>query len=37
MYKQTLRQSYPAYLHEENEILCAGTPEFVQIWDEDEQ
>ena len=37
MYKQTLRQSYPAYLHEENEILSAGTPEFVQIWDEDEQ
>ncbi len=36
-YKEFLWQSYNAYSHEEDEILIEVTPEFVEIWDEDEQ
>ena len=30
------RQSYNAYSHVDSEILIEVTPEFVEIWDEDE-
>ena len=35
-YKQYLWQSYNAYSHVDTEILIEVTPEFVEIWDEDE-
>lgn len=35
-YKEYLWQSYNAYSHEDSEILIEVTPEFVEIWDEDE-
>ena len=35
-YKEYLWQSYNAYSHVESEILIEVTPEFVEIWDEDE-
>lgn len=36
LYKTWLWQSYNAYSHEESEILVEVTPQFVEIWDEDE-
>ena len=35
-YKEYLWQSYNAYSHVDSEILIEVTPEFVEIWDEDE-
>ena len=35
-YKEYLWQSYNAYSHVESEILIEVTPEFVEIWDENE-
>jgi general stress protein 26 len=35
-YKEYLWQSYNAYSHTDTEILVEITPEFVEIWDEDE-
>ena len=35
-YKQFLWQSYNAYSHVDTEILIEVTPDFVEIWDEDE-
>lgn len=35
-YKQFLWQSYNAYSHIDTEILIQVTPDFVEIWDEDE-
>lgn len=36
LYKKYLWQSYNAYSHEESEVLVEVTPQFVEIWDEDE-
>lgn len=36
LYRKYLWQSYNAYSHEESEILVEVSPEFVEIWDEDE-
>lgn len=36
LYRKYLWQSYNAYSHEESEILVEVFPEFVEIWDEDE-
>lgn len=36
LYKQYLWGSYNAYSHVDTEILVEVTPEFVEIWDEDE-
>ena len=35
-YKEFLWQSYNAYSHTDTEILIEVTPDFVEIWDEDE-
>lgn len=35
-YKEYLWGSYNAYSHEDTEILIEVTPDFVEIWDEDE-
>ena len=35
-YKEFLWQSYNAYSHIDTEILIEVTPDFVEIWDEDE-
>lgn len=35
-YKEFLWQSYNAYSHVDTEILIEVTPDFVEIWDEDE-
>ncbi|MEG0277119.1 MAG: pyridoxamine 5'-phosphate oxidase family protein [Coprobacillus sp.] len=35
-YKEFLWGSYNAYSHEEDEILVEVTPQFVELWDEDE-
>ena len=35
-YKEYLWQSYNAYSHVDTEILIEVTPQFVEIWDEDE-
>lgn len=35
-YKEFLWQSYNAYSHEDTEILIEVTPQFVEIWDEDQ-
>ena len=35
-YKEFLWQSYNAYSHVDTEILIEVTPEFVEIWDEDQ-
>ena len=35
-YKEFLWQSYNAYSHIDSEILIEVTPDFVEIWDEDE-
>ncbi len=35
-YKEYLWQSYNAYSHEDTEILIEVTPEFVEIWEDDE-
>jgi general stress protein 26 len=35
-YKEFLWRSYNAYSHEDTEILVEVSPEFVEIWDEDE-
>ncbi len=37
LYKEHLWQSYNAYSHEDTEVLVEVTPDFVEIWDEDEQ
>lgn len=36
LYKKYLWQSYNAYSHEDTEILVEVTPQFVEVWDEDE-
>ena len=36
LYKKFLWQSYNAYSHVDTEILIEVTPDFVEIWDEDE-
>ncbi len=36
-YKEYLWQSYNAYSHEDTEILIEVTPDFVEIWDDDDQ
>ena len=36
LYKKYLWQSYNAYSHTDTEILIEVTPDFVEIWDEDE-
>jgi len=36
-YKEYLWQSYNAYSHVDTEILIEVTPQFVEIWDDDEQ
>lgn len=35
-YREYLWQSYNAYSHEDTEVLVEVTPDFVEIWDEDE-
>lgn len=35
-YREYLWQSYNAYSHTDTEILVEVTPDFVEIWDEDE-
>lgn len=35
-YKEYLWGSYNAYSHKEDEILIEVTPEFVEIWEDDE-
>ncbi len=36
-YRKYLWGSYNAYSHEDTEILIEVTPQFVEIWDQDEQ
>ena len=36
VYKEHLWESYNKYSHEDTEILIEVTPQFVEIWDEDE-
>lgn len=36
-YKEFLWQSYNAYSHVDSEILIEVTPDFVELWDEDEE
>lgn len=37
LYKQYLWGSYNRYSHEDSEILIEVTPEFVEIWEDDEE